>query len=72
MSALRCVQARKQEQCSIDVSVSYDDVDAAAEGVRLRVEMQRAVDEERSVPQTKYSRFELQLETRNDNQALVR
>ena len=71
MSALRCIQARKQEQCSIDVSVSYDDADAAAEGVRLRVEMQRAVDEERSVPQTKCSRFELQLESRNDSQALV-
>ena len=31
----------------MDVSASFDDADAAAEGVRLRVEMQRAVEEER-------------------------
>lgn len=41
------VQAKKQERCAVDVSASFDDADAAAEGVRLRVEMQRAVDEER-------------------------
>lgn len=40
-------QAKKQERCAVDVSASFDDADAAAEGVRLRVEMQRAVDEER-------------------------
>ena len=41
------VQAKKQERCAVDVSASFDDADAAAEGVRLRVEMQRAVEEER-------------------------
>ena len=40
-------QAKKQERCTVDVSASFDDADAAAEGVRLRVEMQRAVEEER-------------------------
>ncbi|KAK9846385.1 hypothetical protein WJX81_002720 [Elliptochloris bilobata] len=45
--ALSQIVARKQELCSADVSASFDDVDAAAEGMRLRVEMQRAVDEER-------------------------
>ena len=40
-------QAKKQERCAVDVSASFEDADAAAEGVRLRVEMQRAVDEER-------------------------
>jgi len=43
-------QARKQERCTVDTTASFDEADVAAEGVRLRVEMQRAVEEERCAP----------------------